>query len=126
MQLKTFKATDKFTYMPDITSCLKKVEEKGFTDQFQAKGSFVECLGNNKVYFPEDIAVVNYYRFEGPSNPDDMAILYAIETIDGRKGTLIDAYGRYASEEVGDFMVAVENIQKKTPRHNWETTIQVD
>jgi hypothetical protein len=26
-------------------------------------------------------------------NPDDMAILYAIETSNDRKGTLIDAYG---------------------------------
>jgi hypothetical protein len=118
-------ANDKLTYMPDIVTCLKKVEEKGYTDQFKAKGKYIECVENGRIYYPEDIAVVNYYRFEGPSNPDDMAILYAIETFDGRKGTLIDAYGRYACEEVGVFMVEVENIQKKTPKHNWETTILV-
>lgn len=121
------KANDKLTYMSDITTCLKKVEEKGFTGQFKAKGSYIECVDNNgEMYYPEDIAVVNYYRFEGPSNPDDMAILYAIETCDGRKGTLIDAYGRYACEEVGDFMLEVENIQKKASKHNWETTILVE
>lgn len=121
----TPKANDRLTYMSDITSCLQKVEEKGFTDQFSAKGTHVQCLENERIYYPEDIAVINYYRFEGPSNPDDMAILYAIETTDGRKGTLIDAYGYYACEEVGDFMIAVENIQKKTSKHNWETTIAV-
>ena len=126
MKPKEAKANDKLTYMSDITSCLKKVEEKGFTDQFKAKGTHIECIDNDRIYLPEDIAVVNYYRFEGTSNPDDMAILYAIETNDGRKGTLIDAYGRYACEEVGDFMIAVEDIQKKAPKHNWETTILVE
>jgi hypothetical protein len=118
-------ANDKLTYMSDITSCLKKLEAKGFTDQFKAKGSHIYCLDNDKVYYPADIAVVNYYRFEGPSDPDDMAILYAIETNDGRRGTLIDAYGYYACEEVGDFMLEVENIQKKIPRHNWEPVIHL-
>jgi hypothetical protein len=41
-----------------------------------------------------------------------MAILYAIETTDGRKGTLIDAYGYYADEEISAFMQNVE-IHKK-------------
>jgi len=119
-------ANDKLTYMPDIARCLAKVEEKGFTDQYQPKGTHLYCLNNNRIYYPEDISVANYYRFEGPSDPDDMAILYAIETSDGRKGTLIDAYGRYACEEVGDFMIAVENIHKKMPRDNWKGVIPVE
>gem|GEM_PF-405335 len=119
------KANDKQTYMSDITSCLAKVQERGFRDQYQAKGTHIFCLENNRIYFPEDITVVNYYRFEGPSDPDDMAILYAIETTDGRKGTLIDAYGRYACEEVGDFMKAVENIHKRMPKQNWKAVVPV-
>ena len=111
--------------MPDITSCLKKVQARGFTDQYQARGTHIYCIDNNRIYYPEDISVVNYYRFEGTSNPDDMAILYAIETFDGRKGTLIDAYGYYACEEVGDFMIAVEEIHKKIPREDWKEVVQV-
>ncbi len=40
--------------------------------------------------------VVEFYRFEGASNPDDNSILYAIETSDGLKGLLVDAYGAYS------------------------------
>lgn len=120
------KANDRLTEMPDITACLRKVQERGFTDQFQAKEDSLFCLDNNGTYHPEDITVVNYYRFEGPSDPDDMAILYAIETADGRKGTLIDAYGHYACEEVGNFMIAVEDIHKKMPRHNWKSVVPVE
>jgi len=119
-------ANDRLTEMSDITACLKKVEERGFTDQFQAAGHYLYCVGNNRFYSPENITVVNYYRFEGSSNPDDMAILYAIETFDGPKGTLIDAYGYYACDEVGDFMIAVENIHKKMPRHNWDSVVPVE
>ena len=43
-----------------------------------------------------------------------MAVLYLIETHnDGPKGTLVDAYGTYADSKIGDFIAAVEEIQKK-------------
>jgi hypothetical protein len=41
-----------------------------------------------------------------------MSVLYAIETTDGVKGTLVDAYGLYADEETGEFMKEVE-VHKK-------------
>ncbi len=37
-----------------------------------------------------------------------MTILYAIETIDDRKGTLVNAYGYYADDEIEQFMMNVE------------------
>ena len=120
------KANDRLTHMVDITGCLNEAQERGFTDQYQAKGTHLYCLDNNRNYYPEEIAVANYYRFEGPSDPDEMAILYAIETFDGRKGTLIDAYGYYACKEVGDLMIAVENIEKRIPGENWKLVIPVE
>ena len=41
-----------------------------------------------------------------------MSILYAIETVDGQKGTLIDAYGNYSDDATGEFMQDVD-INKK-------------
>ena len=43
-----------------------------------------------------------------------MSILYAIETCDGQKGTLIDAYGSYSDEDTSAFMQDVD-IHKKVP-----------
>ncbi|HET8578497.1 MAG TPA: hypothetical protein VFO18_15485, partial [Methylomirabilota bacterium] len=37
-----------------------------------------------------------YYRFEGVSDPDDMAIVYAIEGKGGIRGILADAFGVYS------------------------------
>jgi hypothetical protein len=100
-------------YMKSLTSCLNKMIGDGYTDDFKATEEGLKSLRTDKVYQPDEVSIVNFFRFEGPSNPDDMAILYVIEASDGNKGTLIDAYGPYSDPEVNQFILAVENIQKK-------------
>jgi hypothetical protein len=107
-------ANDKLTYMTPEMKCLENVQEKGFIEQFQITSTGLCCVNNEKMYQPDEIAVVNFYRFEGITDPDDMSIIYAIETSDGHKGTLVDAYGVYATDEIGEFMNRVENFEKKT------------
>jgi hypothetical protein len=70
---------------------------------------------DSKKYAPDDVIAVDFFRFEGITDPDDMSILYAIETVDGKKGTLIDAYGLYADPDVSEFVKAME-IHKKTTK----------
>jgi hypothetical protein len=102
--------------IPDLKSlqaCLAKMIATGFTDDFKATDDGLKSLRTDKVYSPDEVTITNFYRFEGASDPDDTSILYAIETQDGVKGTLVDAYGAYASPEVNQFILAVENINKK-------------
>lgn len=105
-------ANDRLTNMTDLEKCLDKLESEGFTDQYRVEKGKLCDLTNNKKYKPKEVKAVNFYRFEGISNPDDMSILYAIETSDGRKGTLVDAYGAYSDDETGAFMNQIE-INKK-------------
>src|SRR5689334_20275349 len=105
-------ANDRFTEMTEMEKCLKKLEGMGFTDQYKVEKGKLLDITQNKKYKPKDVKAVNFYRFEGISNPDDMSILYAIETTDGHKGTLIDAYGLYSDDETGDFLNQIE-INKK-------------
>lgn len=109
-------ANDRTTVMAPEIRCLEKIQEKGYTDQFQPDGPVIHCLNNDRSYGPGDVSVINFYRFEGVSDPDDMSIIYVIETGDGRKGTLIDAYGIYADKGVAEFMNHVENFNKQTDR----------
>ena len=105
--------------VPDLKSlqaCLAKMIETGFRDDFKATDEGLKSLRTDKVYAPDEVRVVNFFRFEGASDPDDMSILYAIETNDGVKGTLVDAYGPYASQEVNQFMLEVENINKNVTK----------
>ena len=48
-----------------------------------------------------------YHRFEGASDPDDMAILYAILSKCGLRGTLADAFGVYADPATAAVLDAI-------------------
>jgi SAM-dependent methyltransferase len=112
---KYTEANDRLTQMTELQYCLKRLEEKGFTDQYRVEHDrLVSTHDKKKKYKAKDIHAVNFFRFEGITNPDDMSILYAIETSDGQKGTLIDAYGLYSDEATGAFMKEVEIHKKVT------------
>lgn len=102
--------------MNTLMECTNSMVRKGYVENF--------CVKNKKLYAPtgeqsfvaSDVDIVNFFRFEGESNPADMSILYVIETSNGLKGTLTDAYGTYADASVNDFIKEVDNINKKTSR----------
>src|SRR3989337_3028752 len=100
-------------YMKSLSTCLNRIIADGYTEDFKIGETGLEGLQHNKTYKPQDISVVNFYRFEGQSDPDDNAILYVIETNDGTKGTLINSYGLYSDNRLNNFIVAVENFHKQ-------------
>ena len=103
---------DRLTFMNNEENLMTNLEKHGYTEQFRVNKDKLESLTTGKSYKCEDVKAVNFYRFEGISDPDDMSILYAIETCDGAMGTLSDAYGSYSDEATGEFMKKVE-IGKK-------------
>lgn len=100
-------------YMKSLATCLNRMITEGYTEDFKVTDQGLESIQHTSHYKPEQIQVVNFFRFEGESDPDDNAILYVIETNDGTKGTLVDAYGVYNDPKVSKFMKDVESIQKK-------------
>jgi hypothetical protein len=104
--------------MKTLTSCHAKLMKEGFTIDFKAAEDGIMALQLEKLYKPSDIKLVNFYRFEGASDPADNSILYAIETHDGTLGTLVDAYGPYADARVDKFMKEVETLHKKPVHHD--------
>jgi hypothetical protein len=106
-------ANDKSTMMNTLTACVNKVVKEGYTDSFKVTRNGLYSAAKNRYFRPDDVKVINFYRFEGQSDPADNAIMYVIETGDGLKGTLIDAYGAYADDSVNTFMKEVEDIHKK-------------
>lgn len=82
-----------------LSEALNDLTKRGYTLDFNLNSV-------QKKFSSKSLNVVEVYRFEGMSSTDDESVLYVIETSDGMKGTLVDAYGTYADS------VSVELIQK--------------
>jgi hypothetical protein len=107
------KPDEKNTDMKTSTSIFKKLVGEGYTENFQVTVNGLHAPSQNIYYTPSELRIVNFYRFEGESNPDDNSILYIIETKDGVKGTLFDAYGYQADKTISAFVSQIENIHKR-------------
>lgn len=80
----------------NLVDALQDLEARGYTNDFNLKPHCIECITLDLQLHPEDFEIMETYRFEGESSPDDNSVLYAIESKDGVKGILVDAYGTYA------------------------------
>jgi len=98
--------------MTTLVSSINSFVLKGYDDDYKAQPSGLKSLKSGKIYKPEEVKVIDFHRFEGASNPEDESILYAIETNDGGKGLLVDAYGPASDTNVSTFMQFVEDFAK--------------
>ena len=106
------RSNDKATEMNTMSTLVTKAYKEGFTNDLKINEEGLHTMAEDKFYKPNEVKIVNFYRFEGESDPGDNVILYVMETDDGGKGTLVDGYGAYADENVSKFIVEVEKIQK--------------
>jgi len=100
-------------YLKSLSECHRKLEKDGYTESFSIVEGDLNCLSCDKKYKPSEIKIVNFFRFEGETDPEDSSIMYVIEAADGMKGTIVDAYGAYADPDISEFIIQVENIEKK-------------
>ncbi|WCT09851.1 phosphoribosylpyrophosphate synthetase [Mucilaginibacter jinjuensis] len=91
--------------MTTLSEIINKLKDEGYTEDFNISGDCIACAGDAVRLHPEQFVVDRHFRFEGESNPDDEAVVYAISSIDGKtKGTLVNSYGVY-SDQLSDDMV---------------------
>jgi len=90
--------------METMTAAIDALARRGFTENLSVVGNRLRVAGTRASFQPADLVIREHRRFEGVSDPDDMAILYAIEAKDGVRGTLVDAYGVYADPLISAFV----------------------
>jgi hypothetical protein len=83
---------------------LEELTRRGFDSALQAVEGRLRVIGTARTFGPEELEIVEFHRFEGISDPDDMAILYAVESRGGARGTLADAFGVYSDPAVSAVM----------------------
>ena len=67
---------------------------RGYTDDFRAEPEGLRAITAGCVHVPEDLIIDDVARFEGASDPDDEAIVFALRCkVHGTKGTYVTSYG---------------------------------
>ena len=89
------------TEIETLAGVMDDLARQGFTEHFTAVDGGLRAEESGKTFPASGLAIAEYHRFEGASDPGDMAILYAIEARGGVRGTLADAFGVYADPRVG-------------------------
>ena len=90
-----------------LTEALEATKQKGYTHNFELVDGEMQCLETRTILRPGDLRIVNHHRFEGPSSGDDMAVLYLVESREGLKGVIVDAYGPYSEPRLDTFIKQV-------------------
>ena len=90
-----------YTSMAEAIQGLKK---RGFTANFEFLDQAFRDVNSGRTFKAEDLTIVEHSRFEGSSDPDDMSVIYAIESDEGSQGIIAHAFGVYANPELGGFL----------------------
>lgn len=91
---------DRGTAYPTLDRALEDLVRRGFTTPLRVVDGRLSVVGTGETLGRAGLVIREFHRFEGISDPDDMAILYAIEGAGGVRGTLADAFGVYSDPAV--------------------------
>jgi hypothetical protein len=106
-------ARERITAMNTLTATIDHARLQGYTENFIVTDAGLCVEAKNKCFSPTQVVIVDFFRFEGESDPGDESVLYVIETVDGTLGILVDAYGLYANETINRFIQSVKDINKQ-------------
>jgi len=99
--------------MTTLSEVINALIEQGYTSDFNLKSGQNNGQKNPVQEFPDQFVIDKHYRFEGESDPDDEAIVYAISSVDGhRKGLLVNGYGT-SSENGEDEMISKLSVRNQ-------------
>ena len=98
--------------LTSMVGVLNHLHKEGYTSDFRITEDGKLTVDDKETFTPEQVRIVNFYRFEGETNPEDMSILYVLETKTGLKGSVTNSYGPYADEGIDAFIKQVEDLGK--------------
>lgn len=90
--------------MQTVAGALRLFNARGFDREMSVTRGRLHASGIDRSYGPREVRVLDHRRFEGVSDPGDTSVVYALETVDGARGTLVDGYNVYADPAIGDFL----------------------
>ena len=83
--------------METLSDAIARLEAAGFRDSFRPDSGRLWALAAERFFAPDALVVEEVVRFEGESDPDEQAILFALRSPAGDvRGTFATPYGPLA------------------------------
>ena len=76
-----------------LSQKIEELKQKGYLVNYSVKDNRIVNQDEKIELKIDDLIIDDFFRFEGMSNLSDTSILYAINTENGKKGTLVEGYG---------------------------------
>ena len=77
-----------------LSQVVNRLNAAGYTDDFRAEPNGLRAVASGCTHTPESLRIDEVVRFEGVTDPDDEAIVFALHCrTHGTRGTYVTAYG---------------------------------
>jgi hypothetical protein len=97
-------------YYTTVTEAINDLKKRGYTRDFNLSLSDPGEGKNSITSSLDRFEITEVYRFEGGTDPDDEAVVYAIESQNGIKGILVNGYG-ISTDSRSDEMIRTLSIR---------------
>lgn len=85
--------------MESLSQATTRLATAGFDEHYLARAGRLVCGRCAMSHDPADMTTIEIVRFEGPSDPGDEAIVYALDAGCGHRGLYVAAYGPTATAD---------------------------
>jgi hypothetical protein len=92
-----------------VSEAINGLKERGFGLDFNLLENCIVCHADK--FDVNDFEIAEVHRFEGNTDPSDEAVVYAIESVNGMRGVLVNGYGISAEG------MSAEMAKKLSVRH---------
>ncbi|SEH57104.1 hypothetical protein SAMN02927937_00269 [Paenimyroides aquimaris] len=97
----------KMYHYATVEKALEELKNKGFTIDFNVEEKQI-------LEKPNNFEIVEIYRYEGMSNPDDEATVYGIKNFDsGERGVFVAGNLSFAENETAKILLKLEIDDRK-------------
>lgn len=94
-----------------VTDALQLLADEGYTDDFNLLGQSAECPTCRSTHPLEHSIIERQYRFEGPTDPGDEAIVLGLSCPSCHaKGVFVSAYGPDADPELFEVLSRLPRV----------------
>jgi hypothetical protein len=99
-----------------VLDAVRQLDAEGFGASFSLRPDGLHCGACGALHLTSAAEVARVYRFEGPSDPDEEAVVYGLRCpVCGAGGTLVSSFGPSADPEVVDRLILLDE-RFKEPR----------